>query len=300
MVEVADIPECQNDVQDAYNLLDEINTSTQNVTQIVDNLIHKVKNGELSTANGLSFLEMKNMMLLSYLTNLTFFVSRKCTGQKIENDPCIERLIEIKTVLEKIRPIDQKLKLQINRLIKSATVDTSTKFNPKLSNLQTDDGDIESDDDESGDEEDTAPKNKSGVYVPPKLSAVHYPGEENAFERNKRLQERSKKHAISSAILQDLCEEYLDTPIEVHQGSRAQQILTKQQKERQEYEEEYMTRLPVTKAEKHESRKLTTLGVLGSEVTDYRDNKSKSNGKRKRKMNSKSKGKSSKRKKYSR
>lgn len=61
-------------------------------------------------------------------------------------------------------------------------------------------------------------------------------------------------------MLQDLKEEYLDAPTELSSGSRAQQLLSKQQKEKQEYEETYLTRLPVTKAEKHRQRKLTTLG----------------------------------------
>lgn len=62
--------------------------------------------------------------------------------------------------------------------------------------------------------------------------------------------------------MQDLKEEYLDVPVEVSAGSRAQQILSKAQKEKEEYEEAYMTRLPITKAEKHRQRKLTTLGSL--------------------------------------
>lgn len=66
--------------------------------------------------------------------------------------------------------------------------------------------------------------------------------------------------ACSSSIIQDLKEEYLDTPTEESAGSRAQQILTRAQREKDEYEETYMTRLPVTKAEKHRQRKLTTLG----------------------------------------
>lgn len=57
-------------------------------------------------------------------------------------------------------------------------------------------------------------------------------------------------------------EEYLDTPTEVSAGSRAQQMITRAQREKDEYEETYMTRLPVTKAEKHRQRKLTTLGYL--------------------------------------
>lgn len=66
---------------------------------------------------------------------------------------------------------------------------------------------------------------------------------------------------FSTTIIQDLKEEYLDTPTEISAGSRAQQILSKAQKEKQEYEEMYLTRLPVTKAEKHRQKKLTTLGM---------------------------------------
>lgn len=36
--------------------------------------------------------------------------------------------------------------------------------------------------------------------------------------------------------------------------------MSKQQKEKEEYEEAYLTRLPVTKTEKHRQRRLTTLG----------------------------------------
>lgn len=121
-------------------------------------------------------------------------------------------------------------------------------------------------------------------------------GDETAQERSKRLQERTKKHMLSSSIMQDLREEYLDAPIEVSQTSRAQQILSKQQKEKEEYEEEYMTRLPVSKSDKHKRRQLTTLGSLGDEITDF--GPSPSSSKRKRKRPIKSKGKSFKRKRF--
>lgn len=57
-------------------------------------------------------------------------------------------------------------------------------------------------------------------------------------------------------------EEILDTPIEITDGSRAQQLLSREQKQKEEYEEAYLTRLPVTKAEKHRQKKLTTLGTF--------------------------------------
>ena len=47
---------------------------------------------------GISFLEVKNHTLLSYLTNITHLASIKCQGKSIQGDPTIERLVEIRTV----------------------------------------------------------------------------------------------------------------------------------------------------------------------------------------------------------
>ncbi|KAI4465334.1 something about silencing protein 10-related [Holotrichia oblita] len=290
-----DVTNDHPDLPQALVILSEMNVSAQHVATLVDNMLQRVRDGELTTDQGLSFLEMKYHMLLSYLINLTYVVLRKCSGEKIEGDPCIDRLVEIRTVLEKIRPIDQKLKYQIDKLVKSAVTSTNpddpTSFKAHPENLmEKSDGDSDSEDSEV----DFPNKVKTDVYVPPKLSAVHYTGDETTHERNKRLQEKRKKHSLSSSLMQDLKEEYLDVPVEISQSSRAQQITTKQQQERQSYEEEYLTRLPVSKSEKHSRRKLTTLGTLGDEITDF--GTSKSNKKRKRL--GKSKGKIFKRKRF--
>lgn len=52
------------------------------------------------------------------------------TGKTIERDPSIDRLIEIRAVLEKIRPIDVKLRYQIDKLVKSAISGTSSTLDP--------------------------------------------------------------------------------------------------------------------------------------------------------------------------
>ncbi|KAK9754692.1 Sas10/Utp3/C1D family [Popillia japonica] len=269
-----DVTNDNSDLPQALVILSEMNVSAQHVATLVDNMLQRVRDGELTTDQGLSFLEMKYHMLLSYLINLTYVVLRKCSGEKIEGDPCIDRLVEIRTVLEKIRPIDQKLKYQIDKLVKSAVTSTNpddpTSFKAHPENLlEKSEGDSNSEDSDVD-----FHKVKTDVYVPPKLSAVHYAGDETTYERNKRLQEKRKKHSLSSSLMQDLKEEYLDIPIEISQSSRAQQIITKQQQERQSYEEEYLTRLPVSKSEKHSRRKLTTLGTLGDEITDFGASKS--------------------------
>lgn len=177
----------QRDLPQAFRLLGEMNANVFQVNQLVDDMLTKVKNGEVSTDKGLSFLEMKYHMLLSYLINLTYVVLRKCSGERIEGDPSIDRLVEIRTVLEKIRPIDQKLKYQIDKLVKTTVTGTSAnndpsnfKANPDALMPKLDGADEDSDSEE--DDDDPANKSKqsrkSGVYVPPKLAAVHY-GEQN-------------------------------------------------------------------------------------------------------------------------
>lgn len=92
--------------------------------------------------------------------------------------------------------------------------------------------------------------------------------------------------------MQDLREEYVDTPIEISQSSRAEQMLSKQQQERQQYEEEFMTRLPISKSDKHNRRQLTTLESLGDEITNFGSVMRSFNAKRKKKYSAgKSKGK---------
>lgn len=155
------------------------------MNQLVDNMLVRVKNGEISTDKGLSFLEMKYHMLLSYLINLTYIVLRKCSGERIEDDPSIYRLIEIRTVLERIRPIDHKLKYQIDKLVKTAVTGTINSNDPSAFKANPDafvDKIADSDQDDSEDEErrdedadiKAGQARKSGVYVPPKLVAVHY------------------------------------------------------------------------------------------------------------------------------
>lgn len=52
------------------------------------------------------------------------------TGKTIERDPSIDRLIEIRTVLEKIRPIDYKLRYQIDKLVKTAITGVTNSKDP--------------------------------------------------------------------------------------------------------------------------------------------------------------------------
>lgn len=153
-------------------------------------------------------------------------------GKQIENDPAIDRLIELRTVLEKIRPIDYKLRYQIDKLVKTAITGASSAsdpstFKPNPGNLiaqlagagDGDEQENDDDDDDSDEESDSSDdgdggatgaggggKGSSGkkskkpaassVYVPPKLSAVHYDEGDSKAERSRKQLERAKKRAL--------------------------------------------------------------------------------------------------------
>ncbi|MGH0167724.1 UNVERIFIED_CONTAM: hypothetical protein FKN15_052554 [Acipenser sinensis] len=73
---------------------------------------------------GLSFLELRYQLLLLYLQDLTHLLLKKVEGRSLRGDSGIERLLELRTVLEKMRPIDQKLKYQIDKLVRTAVTGT--------------------------------------------------------------------------------------------------------------------------------------------------------------------------------
>lgn len=144
-------------------------------------------------------------------------------GETIEGDPSIERLIEIRTVLEKIRPIDYKLRYQIDKLVKTATTGVTSSTDPILykpnpedmlsaAGAEEEDGDDDeagSDSDDEEDEDDEAgagaakkPRKastagKSGVYVPPRIKPVYYDGDERDADKEKKALDRVKKRAIT-------------------------------------------------------------------------------------------------------
>ncbi|XP_058447586.1 neuroguidin [Malaya genurostris] len=294
MVQAIDEYDIQPDLPQALRLLDEMNNNFKQVSDHVGTMLQRVKTGELSTEYGLNFLEIKYHMLLNYLINLTYVVLRKCSGHKIEKDPSIDRLIEIRTVLEKIRPIDYKLRYQIDKLVKTAVTGTSAandpiSFKANPANLMSQIPETAEGAD-SGDDSDDSAKimqklrkakaSKSGasaeyggsndVYVPPKHMAVPYE-DDSKTERERKQMARARKRVLGSSLIQELKEEFLDTPLEVSSSSRALRVLSRKEREREEYEEKYLTRLPMTKADKHRSRKLTTLGTLGEELTSFGD-----------------------------
>jgi len=80
----------------------------------------QVRGGNLATAEGVSYLEAKHLLLLHYCINIVFYLLLKAEGRPVRDHPVIARLLELRAYLEKIRPIDKKLQYQMDKLLMAA------------------------------------------------------------------------------------------------------------------------------------------------------------------------------------
>ena len=278
---MADSRPPESDAPRADTLLTDLTDGLGKTSSLVTALTAKVKDGQLDTAQGLSFLEMKNTLMLSYLVDLTRLMSLKLHGKSIAGDAGVDRLVELRTVLERVRPIDQKLRYQVDKLVRIATTGQlgeadPLRFRPQPGNLASR---LEADDSGRDDDGDSAAagagkpgKGKEGVYVPPKITAVHYDGDETAESRKERRLAAARRRALSSSVMQELGKQYLDTPEEVHDYSDTyRNRSTREEAERTKYEEDFMVRLPETKQDQRRRKELTTDWSLGEELTQRAD-----------------------------
>ena len=100
----------ETDSPELLGLLDEFQESLADANQKIQPALEKAKNGQIkSTAAGMSYLEMKYNLLMSYCTFLAFYLLMKVEGKNVENHPVVFKLAHIKTLFEKLKPLDQKL-----------------------------------------------------------------------------------------------------------------------------------------------------------------------------------------------
>uniref|UniRef100_A0A674JXP1 Neuroguidin n=1 Tax=Terrapene triunguis TaxID=2587831 RepID=A0A674JXP1_9SAUR len=112
------------------------------VTAHVQGLLQRVRAGAFPTEKGLSFLELKAQLLLFYLQDLAQLVLEKTSGRSLVAQPAVLRLAELRTVLEKMRPIEQKLRYQVDKLVKAAVTgavgdDNPLRFKPDPGNMMS-------------------------------------------------------------------------------------------------------------------------------------------------------------------
>ncbi|KAK2858597.1 hypothetical protein Q5P01_003217 [Channa striata] len=265
----------ESDLPKAAQLLNNLTEQVASVTSHVRELLTKVKDGAFKTSKGLSFLDLRYHLLLFYLQDLTHLISIKTEGGKIKDSEALNRVVTIRTVLEKMRPLDHKLKYQIDKLVRTAVTGSLAESDPLhlrpnpenlISKLS------ESDESEGEAEEKKKAAHSSGKkYVPPKIAPLHYEGDLTEADKKKVQVERQRRAALRSSVIQELRQQYSDAPEEIRDRREFQsERESREEIHRKNYEESMMVRLNVPK---HQKRKRGVMSMSGqlSGITHFSD-----------------------------
>ncbi|KAM6971600.1 neuroguidin [Tautogolabrus adspersus] len=271
----------ESDVPKAVQLLRSLTEQVASVTVHVRELLTKVKDGTFKTSKGLSFLDLRYHLLLFYLQDLTHLIGIKTEGGKIKESDALNRVVSVRTVLEKMRPLDHKLKYQIDKLVRTAVTGSLAENDPlqlrpnpenlisKLS--ESEESDAEAEDKTASDKK--AAHSSGRKYVPPKIAAVHYDGDMTEADRKKAQVERQKRAALRSSVIQELRQQYSDAPEEIRDRRDFQSDRdSREELHRKNYEESMMVRLNMPKQQKN-SKKRGRMAMSGqlSGITHFGD-----------------------------
>ncbi|KAG7526367.1 hypothetical protein JOB18_039440 [Solea senegalensis] len=271
----------ESNLPKAVQLLNNLTEQVVSVTSHVRELLTKVKDGVFKTSQGLSFLDLRYHLLLFYLQDLTHLISIKSEGGKIKDSDALDRVVTIRTVLEKMRPLDHKLKYQIDKLVRTAVTGSLAENDPLQ--LRPNPENLISKLNESEDSEDEAEGNagsekkaahSSGKkYIPPKIAPMHYEDDMTEADKKKAQEERRKRAALRSSVIQELRQQYSDAPEEIRDRQDFQSEKdSREEMHRKKYEESMMVRLNLPKQQKN-SRKRGMMGMSSqlSSITHFSD-----------------------------
>ncbi|GBC10648.1 hypothetical protein RclHR1_00980025 [Rhizophagus clarus] len=241
-----------NEISKFIKLINELKLKVKEVKEQLSSVTTRIKNHEIKTNQGISLLEVKYHTLLEYITSLTFIIYMKLNGQSIQNHPVVDNLIELRVVLEKLKPLEQKLKYQIDKLIRATIINDDELTNISgssfaLSNplsFKPNPQDLVSKPDDSNDASDV---NNTGVYKAPKLAPVLFDEDSGSKSKREKEDSRIKSRASKSRLIKDLIDEYDDRPEELALIGSIQKNNDAELEERTRYEEENFIRLSLSK-----------------------------------------------------
>jgi U3 small nucleolar RNA-associated protein 3 len=290
-----------HDAPELAALAEELRATLEEVRGRAAPLLAAVRSGEFASGEGISYLEAKHLLLLSYCVNIVFYVLLKAEGRSVRDHPVVLRLVEARAFLEKARPIDKKLAYQLDKLLRlaaageaedaegeAAAADAAAAasagggdalaFRPNPDMLLPADG---------------APGARAGgrggaaaaggLYRPPKLAPAAMDGYEDsepggAAGRAARSAAERRRRAAKSQLVQALAEELDGAPRE-ERGDAAtggESAFVRREAERlarrAAEEEDLFVRVPLSKTERARAAAAGRKAVgLSAQVGDFGD-----------------------------
>ena len=214
--------------------------------------------------DGISLLDTKNELLLSYLQNLVFFIIYKLRQQNLQSseplsdESVVQNLVALRVYLERgVRPLETRLKYQIDKLLLAADDSASTAISDGANGTKSVAATGSASDEDVAaappkisdlsyrpnpsafrlpDRRSPSPSRKPGVYRPPQVTPVAPPDARK--DRRPR-----KSHALNEFVREELDDAPLAEP-SIGAGSGLRGRTAEKEAERKRYEEERLVRLP--------------------------------------------------------
>ncbi|XP_074878203.1 neuroguidin [Buteo buteo] len=257
---------------EAVALLEALRGQVAAVTEHGLGLLRRVRGGRLRTEKGVSLLEVRAQALVQYLQDLGLLLGAKARGGGLGGLPALPRLLETRVVLEKLRPIEHRLKYQLEKLLRAAVTggrgdNDPLRFRPDPANMAAQEE--EEEEEEEGEGGAKAPGLGGGRrYVPPRLVPVQY--DAVGQEREQRAREAARRRALSSSVIRELREELSEAPQELG-GAGGAFPPPRAARLRTQYEEAMLVRLTETKQERAKRRQAAAAGGGLAAITHFGD-----------------------------
>ncbi|KAK2195782.1 Sas10-Utp3-C1D [Babesia duncani] len=201
-------------------LIQELKETSNVASKQILSLLNHPDMFKLCNKDGIDYLDIRNELMLLYVTYLCYYLLLKCHGVSIIDHLVIQRLLEIRMMLEKAKPIESRLQYQINKLVNDVGSSDGAELAPRLEDLEIE-------------------KGVGDIYKPPSSLPLL---ETDSYARHLKKQQRkagSKKSADGDAL-------EVDDDIKSSRTAR----LMKKFLERENLEMEAMKRYPMSKQEK--------------------------------------------------
>jgi len=262
----------KSEAPELLGLLADFKTKSIELQNTITPVLERVKSGKLATEKGVDYLEVKHHLLLNYCINLTFYLYMKAKGRSVKGHPVIKQLVRLRTIMEKLQPVDKKLRRQLDRLLSAPSAKTNVEAENDPMRFAPNVGDFEDSSDD--DDEDDA---DHGVYRAPRLAATPYDADESKAEREERKKEAREARLRKSAVLRELHEEWSEQPQQQSttgtDAATGNEDLEQWQRDRRRYEEENYTRLVPDKKRRKQikaAKRAMNSAAFGA-LTDFGD-----------------------------
>ena len=263
------------DAPELLHLLADFKETLREARERVAPLLASARQKQLPPEGGVQLLQVKLQLMLSYATNISFYLLLKAQGRTVRDHPVIDALLRHRILLERLRPLEAKQSYRLSKMLQLAAAsgeggegaasrlgDLAERPNPHALLAKKGGGARAQADGSDDDEEEDEAEGGDGLYRPPKLAAVPYDDEPGGAKRERQKQ-RALARASSSRLVRELREELSDAPRAIHADdfggavdadSAAVARLREEESARRAYEEDNFKRLRLTKEQKRAQR----------------------------------------------